>query len=173
MNGFEDYYSVSNLGRVRSEPRTYTRSDGVKHSTPARILSPGRDKRGYNRFNMRVNKKTHMVSVHRLVAETFLGPAPEGKPWVLHADDNPSNNKVDNLSWGSPSENAMQKVARGRQNNYNWKDGLCIRGHSIATKERVYTTPKGMRQCRACRWLKRPHNRGKTLEDFERTMNNG
>lgn len=43
--------------------------------------------------------------VHRLVCEAFHGPAPEGKNYVLHADENALNNKPGNLSWGTQKEN--------------------------------------------------------------------
>lgn len=43
--------------------------------------------------------------VHVLVAETFIyNPDPEHKTTVDHADQNRTNNSVDNLSWASHSE---------------------------------------------------------------------
>lgn len=44
-------------------------------------------------------------AVHRLIAETFLGSPPEGKPCVDHIDRCKSNNCVDNLRWASYKEN--------------------------------------------------------------------
>lgn len=43
--------------------------------------------------------------IHRLVCEAFHGPAPEGKPYVLHADEDATNNRLENISWGSQKEN--------------------------------------------------------------------
>lgn len=51
------------------------------------------------------NRRYGNLKVHRAVCEAFHGPAPEGKPFVLHADENALNNKPDNLSWGSQKEN--------------------------------------------------------------------
>lgn len=45
--------------------------------------------------------------IHRLVAIHFI-PNPEKKPFVLHRDNDPSNNHVSNLRWGTQSENIQQ-----------------------------------------------------------------
>jgi len=42
--------------------------------------------------------------IHRLVAKSFL-ENPNRYPNVLHLDDNPKNNNVSNLKWGTQSEN--------------------------------------------------------------------
>lgn len=41
-------------------------------------------------------------------------PNPENKPCVCHKDNNPLNNDVDNLYWGTVQENISQKVRDGR-----------------------------------------------------------
>lgn len=57
--------------------------------------------------------------VHRLVASTFLA-SPDADPkgterlQVNHIDSNPSNNKVANLEWASPSENMTHAVLMKR-----------------------------------------------------------
>jgi hypothetical protein len=51
--------------------------------------------------------------VHRLILETFVGPCPlgmEGRHW----DGDPHNNRVDNLLWGTPLENAADRRRHGR-----------------------------------------------------------
>ena len=43
--------------------------------------------------------------MHRLICEAFHGPAPEGKPIVLHLDEDATNNRPENLRWGTMKEN--------------------------------------------------------------------
>ena len=86
-------YEVSNLGRVRSFHKG------------GRILSPGLVS-GYLQVNLYCGGKRNQMYVHRLVAETFI-PNPESKSEVNHIDGNKSNNRVENLEWATPSENAQ------------------------------------------------------------------
>lgn len=50
--------------------------------------------------------------VHRLVAETYL-PNPENLPVVMHIDNNKQNPNINNLKWGSVSENTKNAFDDG------------------------------------------------------------
>lgn len=50
--------------------------------------------------------------VHILLAETFL-PNPNNYPVVMHKDNNKENNNLNNLKWGTISENTQQAVDDG------------------------------------------------------------
>lgn len=50
--------------------------------------------------------------LHRLVAQTFI-PNPNNYPIVMHLDNNPLNCNVDNLQWGTYSENNAQAIKDG------------------------------------------------------------
>lgn len=51
--------------------------------------------------------------VSRLVAKAFI-PNPNNLPLVRHMDDNPLNNHVGNLRWGTQKDNMQDCVAHGR-----------------------------------------------------------
>ena len=112
IEGYEGYYQVSNMGRVKSlERKCKCRSNGIK-TIQSKILKPGVVK-GYLRVNLRRNNKTKQYQIHRLVAITFL-PNENNYPFVNHKDENPSNNRVDNLEWCTPKYNVNYGTARER-----------------------------------------------------------
>lgn len=45
------------------------------------------------------------MKVHRLVCEAFHGPAPVDKKVVIHIDEDATNNRPENLRWGTQKEN--------------------------------------------------------------------
>lgn len=56
--------------------------------------------------------KAHRVKVHLLVLSVFVGPRPEGLE-TRHLDGNPENNRVENLRYGTSSENSLDQVRHG------------------------------------------------------------
>lgn len=69
---------------------------------------------GYAHVHLIKDGESCMRHVHRLVAEAFIGPCPEGLQ-TRHMDGNPENNNVENLRWGSAAENAKDKERHGTQ----------------------------------------------------------
>ena len=102
--GYEHYF-ISDSGEVYSQCKS-----GV-----LRLLKPKIDKcrGGYHIYDLRHitegRKKRLFVRGHQLVAWTYIGPRPEGMQ-VLHYDDNPTHNHISNLSYGTPKENAADKI---------------------------------------------------------------
>ena len=98
--GREGEYEVSSFGRVRSLDRTIVRRDGLRLRLRGRVLRPqARDARYWS-----VDLGAGMVRIHELVAAAFLGPRPPGA-LVLHRDDDGRHNVLNNLRYGSNSEN--------------------------------------------------------------------
>lgn len=61
---------------------------------------------GYLRVSWRhPDGKQHDAYIHRLVARNFI-PNPLNLPFINHKDENPANNRVDNLEWCSPKYNS-------------------------------------------------------------------
>jgi hypothetical protein len=114
--GFEGLYQVSNMGRVRSLPRTVNRSDGKRYTNPASVLTPRyRSDKLVKYFAVKLYKdwQNKDYSIHRLVAEAFIHN-PENKPQVNHIDCNPANNNVSNLEWVTQKENSIHMAKLGR-----------------------------------------------------------
>ncbi len=102
--GFEGFYEVSNLGRIRSVDRVVTYSNGQKHLHKGCLLKPGVIQNNYLQVALCKDGVTKHFMVHRLVAETFLLNQ-DNLPQINHKDENPLNNIADNLEWCSSSYN--------------------------------------------------------------------
>lgn len=64
--------------------------------------------------------------VHILVAEAYI-PNPDNLPIVMHLDNNKQNCCVENLKWGTASENTQQSFDDGLQvNAKSWQDSQSI-----------------------------------------------
>ena len=117
IRGFEGLYAVTEKGEVWSYPKTVQcgRHKFATQTLGGRFLSPTKTPAGYPLVTLFRERKRHYKLVSRLVAETFI-PNPENKPWVLHKNDTPSDNRVENLEWGTPKSNTQDCVRRGRKN---------------------------------------------------------
>lgn len=104
VSGFEGYYQVSNLGRVRSlDRKVWSEKRGIFHFQKGRVLKPV-NIHGYWRVLLSKDGKPAKAIVHRLVAGAFL-PNPENLEYVNHKDENKSNNRLENLEWCTPKYN--------------------------------------------------------------------
>lgn len=102
-------YGVDTDGNVWS---CWRLGPGAKGFSDAwRKLKPGGGK--YLHVHLRKNGRSYSVRVHKLVAETFLGPCPPGKE-TCHRDDNPRNNRLSNLRWDTHKSNCVDRRRNGR-----------------------------------------------------------
>ena len=112
IEGYENLYQVSNLGRVKSLPKKVINPKGGKCGfTDCKILSPGLTKNGYLRVQLYKNKKPKMHYVHKLVAITFI-PNPKNKEYVDHINTIKTDNRVENLCWVTREENQNNELTR-------------------------------------------------------------
>ncbi|MFZ8934053.1 MAG: NUMOD4 domain-containing protein [Bacteriovoracaceae bacterium] len=105
--GYEGFYKVSNLGRVKS----INRFDVNGRYWESKIIKFTLDKRGYPRLTLNKNGCRSVFRVHRLVAIAFIDN-PMKKPQVNHIDENKLNNCVDNLEWCTKIENIRHGTAK-------------------------------------------------------------
>lgn len=99
---------------IPSEPRYKVSSDGlVQFAGSSQPRKPYICTRGYQYVGYLCDGKRRTRTIHRMVAEAFLGSCPEGCE-VRHLDGNPSNNSLSNLAYGTKRENAADREAHGR-----------------------------------------------------------
>lgn len=103
IKGYEGYYQVSNIGRVRSLDRTVIHKFNNKFYKGI-ILKQSCVP--YLRVHLSVKNKKETPTVHRLVAITFIDNL-ENKPCVNHIDGNKLNNSMENLEWVTCKENSV------------------------------------------------------------------
>jgi hypothetical protein len=109
--GRKGKYKVSTFGRVRSVPRYCRIRNGGIRKVKGCILKPG--KGDYLFVGLANGNNTNdRVNVHILVLEAFIGPCPEGME-ARHLDGNSYNPKLSNLKWGTPVQNARDRVTHG------------------------------------------------------------
>lgn len=94
--GYEGLYQVSNMGRVLSLH--------YRKSNKARLLSPRKERHNYLNVFLCKNGHKEIKKIHQLVALAFL-PNPNKYTEINHKDENPQNNRADNLEWCSRNYN--------------------------------------------------------------------
>lgn len=144
--GFEGLYEASTLGRVRSLDRLDTAGRRIK----GRVLKPGvlRDS-GRLQVVLCKDGVKHQLKVHQVVALTYHGACPEGEEVRHWPDRDVTNNRPENLRYGTGRENFLDSVAHGTHRELRKVE--CPRGHMLrAPNLRVRDPDPGWRECLAC-----------------------
>lgn len=121
--GWVGFYEVSTLGRVRSVDRVVERhrDGGGRSSGPARyagrLLSlcsrtQGKYRYGHVSVGFAHAGVKSTQAVHRLVLLAFVGEPLPGQG-CRHLNGDATDNRLSNLAWGTPTENAQDAVGHG------------------------------------------------------------
>lgn len=110
-------YSATDDGRIISHRR---RGRGAQRGSVSCIdpdflfeMSQFTTKKGYRTVSITLpSGKTRPIGVHQLVADAFHGARPEGKQ-VRHLNGIQADNRPENLSYGTPLENAADRIRHG------------------------------------------------------------
>ena len=100
--GYEGLYEISNYGRLKS----------LHHIIPF-IVRTKKIHSGRVNVDLHHNGKYTTFGIHTLVAKAFI-PNPENLPEVNHKDENPLNNRADNLEWCTHKYNIRYGTLRDR-----------------------------------------------------------
>lgn len=117
VQGYEGYYQISSLGRVKSIGRLVVyksdQSGCAYKRIREKILKPYRQPSGHLYVNLCKDSIRTRHFVHRLVLTAFVGERPEGFGSRHYPDNDPSNNKISNLQWADHHTNQLDRIAHG------------------------------------------------------------
>ena len=148
--GWEGLYEVSNFGYVRVLDRMMrTGNPGVFSLRKGKVMTPDyKNNLNHGRISLTYLDRVERTWVHRIVARAFIGEPPPGKYMVLHWDDNPWNNHVDNLRYGDAMDNKDDAVRNGSAKR---NPSHCPEGHEYIG-DNLVNAASGSKRCRTCEY---------------------
>ena len=120
--GYEGLYQVSDKGRVKSLPRKVKRKlrgSDASYFIKEKILKSAKEKDRYYFVGLSKSGKSRSFYIHRLVAQSFIGPIPNGM-YVDHINRDKLDNRVENLRIITPAE-SQSNTWKKRSNVKNAK----------------------------------------------------
>lgn len=151
-------YQASNLGRIRTYPKhvCYYNDHGeeIDIVIGGDILQSPISKDNREIVVLSNNGELHCKQVGRWVAQAFI-PNPNNLPEVNHIDENPLNNRVENLEWCTREYNV----------NYGTRNS-----RASATRRKLYKKNIGMYAPNTNILLKVFHNYIEINEFFQKTV---
>lgn len=118
-------YSISNEGQVRNDSNGYIRKNTLSNT-------------GYYVVSFRVNKKSKVEQIHRLVGEAFLEKDIDERDCINHIDGNKLNNKPENLEWVTKGENNSHAYETGLMNT----EKAVMATDLISGEEKIYPSAR-------------------------------
>ncbi len=97
---YEGIYEASNMGEIRNV-------------NTGRVLKPFITHGGYALVSLYKNGKSKSSTVHRIILETFVGEKPSINHCGMHMNGKSSDNRPENLQWGTYKENESHKTKHG------------------------------------------------------------
>lgn len=106
---------------------------------------------GYLEYIFFHNGEHKFISVHRLVAETFI-PNPDGKPCIDHINTVKTDNRVQNLRWCTQQENILNPLTYNRINDAKKRPivGMDKNGNEVCRFESAKDAVAAGYSCHIC-----------------------
>lgn len=104
------------MKKIPDFPDYYATSEGeIWSNKTKKFLKPQTTSRcNYLYVFLRKDNKTYRKAVHHIILETFCEEERNGRE-CRHLDNNPHNNNLINLKWGTHKENGLDMALSGRQ----------------------------------------------------------
>jgi len=124
--GHEGRYQASSIGRIKSLEYQKPHWPSGVSTFPEKILKNNLGLRGYFCVALTREKKSKTLTVHRLVAQTFI-PNPDNKKAVNHKNGIKTDNRVENLEWVTLKENVRHAFDTGLMNSVKGENHPCAK----------------------------------------------
>jgi len=135
--GLEGRYAVTDQGKVFSYTKNWSTESGSKE------LTQKSRKNGYLEVGINAQGGRTDTLVHRLILHAFTGPPPEESYHCRHLNGDSADNRLENLEWGSVSENYNDSrrhgTAKGSPQKYSNKS---LSSHDVLEIRKLYKTGK-------------------------------
>jgi hypothetical protein len=122
--GFDGYF-ISTEGKVFNK-----KGLEIKSRIQKRVHG-----KGYPIIDLRKDKKTVTIFVHKLVMLTYFEGKPSSRHQIRHLDGDKTNNSIFNLDWGTPEENMRDKLKTGTYGQKLSADQVCVIRSRAKNKE--------------------------------------
>lgn len=149
--GFEGCYEVSNFGNVRSVDRVIVRNNGTVLPIKGKLLRLQQKSNGRVYANLSKENKRYCKTVHRLVMTAFVAN-PKNLPHINHKDEDPTNNRLDNLEWCTEEYNYNYGTRNERCTKSKYKpiNVYDLQGNFICSYESIKCAAKDLNCDESC-----------------------
>ena len=122
IKGYEGLYKINREGEIWSERRP---------CSPGKFLKIPIQKNNYKMVKLCKNNNQSRILLHRLLAIQYI-PNPDNNLWVDHINRNSMDNRLENLRWVSPLENAHNRTINKNNKTGHAKIKYSPKGRFVA-----------------------------------------
>lgn len=122
IKGYEGYYQVSSLGRIKSLDRYVFDKNGNTRFKQGKMIVLGEDNDGYLHIRLYKNGTGKTYTVHKIVATHFIEMPIDFKDVnyeINHKDNDRKNNCYTNLEWITHTDNIRYSIKSGNAHCLN------------------------------------------------------